>query len=305
MPTPEFIGQMRHYDQPEAVPDDRRWVSPIGGSVYVLPERVRAVYGHTCSGAPIVEKIRLALGYTVSVDRHGYDILRGTQEIAIRFVDGSGALARQRDGVWRGFRRVAEAERKDDWAPDPSALRDAFAAAGVAATASAGVDRWLLVTQVGAVKKWLIAAMGGKGAPGLYIHGGTGTGKTTALRAIESEWVGNAQRLVYLDVPELVRQIRAGYSDAEASMQTNATIAEAQRTPLLLLDDLTAAPKKDDLWLTLHTLVDRRLDAKLPTVIADNAAPGEWGRTGIDKRLASRLHMLAPLDFGQVDHRRK
>lgn len=302
---PEFIGQMRHYDEPETVPDDRRWLSPIGGRVYVLPDWVKAVYGHACNGLPLVEPLRPGQGYTVGIDRKGYRVNRGTQEIAIRFVDGSGVLAQQRDGVWRGFRRVAEAERNNDWAPDPSAMREAFAAAGVAATASAGVDRWSLVTQQGAVKKWLILAMGGRGAPGLYLHGGTGAGKTTALRAIEAEWIGNAQRLVYLDVPELVREIRAGYSDAEAALQTNATIAEAQRTPLLLLDDLTAAPKKDDLWLTLHTLIDRRLSAELPTVVADNASPGEWGRTGIDKRLASRLHLLTTLDFGQIDHRIK
>lgn len=295
---------MRVYDEPQAIGADRVWASPLGARTYKLPAAVRAVYGHDCAGQPIIEPVRPGDGYSVSMDRRGYRRRRGVQEVVCRWPDGSAVLGMERDGEFRGYRAAAGHGRDDDWYPDPSALREAFAIAGLTLPGGAA-DRWALVTHQGALKKWLVAFLGGNGGAGLYLHGGTGSGKTTAAQALVGECRLNGKSVLYLDVPDWARRLRASYSDQSEAGQVHAENLEAQRVDLLVLDDLTAVPRKDDLWLTLHTLIDRRqAERGKSTVVCDNERPGAWEKAGLDKRIASRLHALKPYDFGDRDWRK-
>jgi len=299
---PQWIGQMRVYDEPQRV--DGVWCSPLGGRNYELPRGVTAVYGHDCAGQPIISPARAGDKYRTSMDSKGYRRRRGLQEVVVRYQDGAAVLGMERDGEWRGFRRGPEHERTEAWYPDPSALREAFTVAGLDVPAAGG-ERWSLVTHQGKLKQWIVAFLGNNGGAGLYLHGGTGSGKTTATKAIIEECRQNGRSVLYLDVPDWARRLRASYSDVSAATQVHAENSEAQRVDLLVLDDLTAVPRKDDLWLTLHTLIDRRQSERKPTVVADNCPPSAWESEKLDKRLASRLHALKALDFGQRDWRKE
>src|SRR3990172_7362417 len=99
---PEWIAQLRMYDPPDGIPEDRTWRSPLGRRTFTLPFWVRAVYGHDCAGHPIVRPRRASDRHTTSLDLDGYERRRGVQEAVARWPDGSAVLAIERDVAFRG-----------------------------------------------------------------------------------------------------------------------------------------------------------------------------------------------------------
>jgi hypothetical protein len=296
-----WSAQLQVYPDPCPVQFDRVWTSPLGGREYTIPAHVEAIFGHDCAGQPIVRRVRDSDKVLTSLDLRGYERQRGVQEAVVRYRDGSAVLGQLKHGEWRGYRKP-DREHLGDWIPDPSAIAEAFDGAG--ASSMPVVDTWRNVSQARAIKAWVVDYLRGDGGSGLYCHGGPGSGKTTACRALCRELTVNGRSSLHLDVPDLARQIRAGYGDTSARASGEALVQDAYRVDVLILDDLTAVPKKDDLWLTLHTLLDRRQFAGLPVVVADNCRPADLGAAGLDARVVSRLAVYKPLDFGVRDWRR-
>lgn len=113
---------------------------------------------------------------------------------------------------------------------------------------------------------------------GLYLWGGVGTGKTTAMRLVLGELVERHQaRVLVVSQSELLEVARDFTGERASKAQNLAQVAD-----LLLLDDLGQGRLSrwgsDVLW----RLLDTRRDAGLPVLATSNLAPpdleGRWTR---------------------------
>ncbi len=124
------------------------------------------------------------------------------------------------------------------------------------------------------VVAWLEAPTGN-----LIIVGPIGSGKSylaawaflTLLERMTDadvlKWPITAPR--WVSVPRLFAAIRQGYSCDDARRQSEALISDAQRAPVLFLDDCGKAHSQNLSWVeeTLYQIVDPRYSDELPTVV--------------------------------------
>jgi hypothetical protein len=265
------------------------------------------LYGRDIGGRPIVQPRRPGLGAVVLM--HGYEVQRGGDQVVAIYPDRSAVFAELCGSEWRGYRRPA-GEWAHEWPADPSAVAEAFRAAGLAPAAmrsQSTVDRWDKVTPTvrNQVKRWLLALLRGEGGAGLYLYGTPGSGKSTTIKALAAEARAAGLAVCAIDVRQFGTDLRNSYGGkGSTSIAIAETIDQAKRANLCLLDDLFAGGKKDA-DAELDGIFDARLAAGLPTVIADNASPAQWAGMGLHERVASRLSALQPVEFPRVDHRRK
>jgi DNA replication protein DnaC len=105
--------------------------------------------------------------------------------------------------------------------------------------------------------------------------------------------------------------MRASYggNDPEAVAAWHRLQALAESADLLVLDDVGAEGKGDDLRAELLRIVDARQNAGLPILATSNygtdtiSQPAPAG-CGMDLRLASRFGRLRPVLMGTTDFRR-
>jgi hypothetical protein len=264
-----------------------------------------AIYGRDVAGRPIVRPRRKGQGAAVLID--GYEVMRGADQVAVSYADRSAVFAELRGEHWRGFRRPP-GDFKGEWPTDPSAIPEALRAAGIDSAevrSQADTERWAQVdaTVRPLVKRWLMATLRGEYSAGLYLHGVPGSGKTTTLRAIAAEFAAAGRSACILDVRSFGTELRGSYNGGASAGVANA-LRDARTASLCLIDDLTAGGKRDA-DSEIDAVIDARLNARLPTVIADNADPSQWTLLGLHERVASRLSALTPIAFPRTDHRHR
>lgn len=124
------------------------------------------------------------------------------------------------------------------------------------------------------------------GAPrSCILSGPPGTGKTRAAIAIGKRWDAAGRSWSYLPFDDLGRRVRATYSNAD---ETEADIvAGLAKWSLLMIDDVGAVTVTDFVRGLLHTVIDARYRAMLPTLIATNLTaaelPAAIGERAIDR----------------------
>ena len=73
--------------------------------------------------------------------------------------------------------------------------------------------------------------------------------------------------------------------------------------PVLVLDDFGAGKPTPSLQDAVLTLIDRRIEAGLRTLITSNLALGQLAVQGWDSRTRSRLALFRAVSMGQKDWR--
>ena len=118
----------------------------------------------------------------------------------------------------------------------------------------------------------------------LMIRGGYGSGKTHLAAAIANYRIRVGQPALLVVVPDLLDQLRAGYSPT-SDLSYNQRFEQIRSHPLLILDDLgteSNTPWADE---KLYQIFNYRYNARLSTVITTNCELEE-----IEPRIRSRLN---------------
>ncbi|MGI6360791.1 MAG: AFG1/ZapE family ATPase [Bacillota bacterium] len=140
---------------------------------------------------------------------------------------------------------------------------------------------------VKAAQDFTIAQIKGYPSRGLFFDGEVGRGKTFLAAAIANKLIENGVDTLFLVVPEFLEQLRytfeKGSSDSESMLMDRAC-----NVSVLILDDLGAHNFSDWTKSKIFTLINYRLNHKLPCVITSNLSVGQLGEE-IGVRTVSRI----------------
>ncbi len=118
--------------------------------------------------------------------------------------------------------------------------------------------------------------------PGLYIHGGVGTGKTALACAVLNDCHKAGQGVRFCRVTDLLRSLVQPDGDQQ--------FAKLAQVPVLVLDDVGAQKGSDYARAALVSLYEKRTDNNHRTVWTSNLDLDELADfMGEDARLSSRI----------------
>lgn len=193
-------------------------------------------------------------------------------------------------------RDAAEAEREHQLALDRAGRTrrlDAFT--------------WDGATRPEIARRWLADYRSGT-KQNLILCGNVGAGKTGLAWLAVSELVSEKRPALFLNFRDLLWEVRQSFDNDNKG--AGLMLQRAQTVPVLALDDLGAEQPTAWARSELATIVDRRYEKQLPTIVTSNYAPSELaGRLGHDdpvigKRIVSRLTERANIvQFGNNDRR--
>jgi DNA replication protein DnaC len=129
-----------------------------------------------------------------------------------------------------------------------------------------------------------------------FFHGKVGVGKTGLAVSIARNLVeaGVVGQVLFVDVPDLLNQIKATYDSEESERSILQRYKEAE---FLILDDLGAEHVKNLDWLQdlAYQIINYRHGEMLPTIFTSNLSLGESGKR-IGARNAWRISELCGRD---------
>lgn len=117
--------------------------------------------------------------------------------------------------------------------------------------------------------------------PGLYLHGGVGTGKTTLACAVLNMMHRKGLQVRFVRVTELLRQLVVESGDAVYQRMVD--------LPVLCLDDVGAQKGSDYARQTMQVIFDKRMDTRRRTIWTSNLSLDDLSEFFADERLASRI----------------
>lgn len=118
----------------------------------------------------------------------------------------------------------------------------------------------------------------------VWIHGGTGTGKTHLGVAILKDALSKRQNCVFVSLADLVEQIKARFGGQGGDDPFEAVC----KVDVLVLDDIAAERATPFAIDVLSRLIDYRYNWTKQTVFTSNAAPLELGKD-YGSRIVSRI----------------
>lgn len=116
------------------------------------------------------------------------------------------------------------------------------------------------------------------------LIGGFGNGKTHLAIGTVLEWGRRGKVGVFVKVPDWLAMMRAHAVPREGEYSSEEILDNWSICPLLALDDLGVEKTTEWGAEQLYRLLDRRYDARRPTVVTSNARVEE-----LDSRIISRL----------------
>ncbi|MGO0123289.1 ATP-binding protein [Desulfothermobacter acidiphilus] len=143
---------------------------------------------------------------------------------------------------------------------------------------------------VEAAKAFVRDFLSGKAEEGLIITGAVGSGKTFLACCIANAVLEGGREVLFLVVPDFLDQIRASY-DEEGGFTEQEILAMAKTVPLLVLDDLGAFIYSEWARQKIYSLLDYRLNHRLPVVVTTNVALEDLEEL-LGERTISRLIAL-------------
>jgi DNA replication protein DnaC len=146
-----------------------------------------------------------------------------------------------------------------------------------------------------------VTAWFAKPGDGLLLCGPAGTGKTHLAAAITRACIEIGKPIMFRRAADLFQAIRETY---DQGFTEEGVLAEYAKARLLVLDDLGAGALTDfERRYTLEVL-DRRLNAMLPTIVTTNWTLPQI-KEQMDERIASRLSSFTLLAFAGRDRRER
>jgi DNA replication protein DnaC len=143
---------------------------------------------------------------------------------------------------------------------------------------------------------------------GLYLHGGTGSGKTHLAACIANAALDLEITVAFGSLGGLLRELRGTF--ARDSRETEAdAFRRVSGMGLLVIDDFGAGRIGDRAtdWEReqLYELVDDRYSRLAPVVWTSNLTIRELGGANVDRRVRERIgETCEPVDFGGESARR-
>lgn len=127
----------------------------------------------------------------------------------------------------------------------------------------------------------------GAGKPWLFLHGGTGVGKSHLATAAASQALQSVP-VLYRVVADLLAELRTAIAkerrDQVEALNSEDLVREYRDVPVLVLDDLGAHNQTDYAQDTIMRILGHRYVERMPTLITTNADPDS-----LDPRLVDRL----------------
>ena len=117
-----------------------------------------------------------------------------------------------------------------------------------------------------------------------FLIGSVGNGKTHLAIAALNEWARQGKYGRFAKAPDWLALMRAHAVVEEGRVDSEFILDQYSRTPMLALDDLGTQRSTEFGGEQLFRLLDRRCDARLPTVVTSNSSVDQ-----LDPRIISRL----------------
>ncbi|RDV83205.1 ATP-binding protein [Ammonifex thiophilus] len=143
---------------------------------------------------------------------------------------------------------------------------------------------------VEAAKAFVRDFLSGKAEEGLIFTGAVGSGKTFLACCIANAVLDAGREVLFLVVPDFLDEIRASY-DEEGAFSEQEILLTAKTVPLLILDDLGAFIYSEWARQKIYSLLDYRLNHRLPVVVTTNVRLEDLGES-LGERTISRLIAL-------------
>ncbi len=140
---------------------------------------------------------------------------------------------------------------------------------------------------------------------GLWLTGGTGTGKTTLAMLASKAALEAGHSVAIYSLPKLLARIRRTYDGEPGEDSYSAFFERLTSVDLLHIDDLGAEKKSDWVLEQLYALVNERYEEKRSILITSNFDGVELEEQ-IGPRIVSRLtEMTEPLPLFGEDNRKE
>lgn len=140
---------------------------------------------------------------------------------------------------------------------------------------------------------------------GLWLTGGTGTGKTTLAMLASKAALEAGHSVAIYSLPKLLARIRRTYDAEPGGDSYSAFFERLTSVDLLHLDDLGAEKKSDWVLEQLYALVNERYEEKRSMLITSNFNGVELEEQ-VGPRIVSRLtEMTEPLPLLGEDNRKE
>ncbi|MFZ5898085.1 MAG: ATP-binding protein [Bacillota bacterium] len=159
-------------------------------------------------------------------------------------------------------------------------------------------------------RKFVESYLAGDSQDGLMFCGDVGTGKTFLACCIANAVLERGGEVLFLIVPDFLDRIRATYADRDDVSERD-LVEQAKNVPLLVLDDLGAHTYSEWARQKIYSLLNYRLNHKLPVIVTTNLNLQELQEL-LGERTASRLIqmcrtvlLMAELDLRIVQRKEK
>ncbi|WP_018085881.1 ATP-binding protein [Desulfurispora thermophila] len=134
---------------------------------------------------------------------------------------------------------------------------------------------------------------------GLLFTGPVGSGKTFLSCCIANELLSRGCAVQFVVVPDMLDMLRASYR-GEQDLTESDLMEPAREVPLLILDDLGAHSYTEWARQKLYSLLNYRLNYRLPVIITTNIGLGDL-ETFLGERTTSRICQMCRPYRLQVD----
>ncbi len=157
-----------------------------------------------------------------------------------------------------------------------------------------------------AARKFVNQANTGSIDKGLFFCGPVGSGKTFLATALVRELIENNHNALFVVVPDFLDTLRFSFDKDDLGLTERELMDVVWNVPILVLDDLGAHNYTQWTLNKIYSLLNYRLNNKLPTVITSNLSLPELEKL-LGERTCSRIialcnifRLLVPKDIRYV-----